>query len=244
LPSAGPRVMTVSDNRTGRPPGGPILRRRSLGRRHPCRRHRPADRRDNQQIRLNQHLRLQPTPDELPSHLHRRLPNAACPIHGLAFPKGASPQPFARQRVTPAASPTRIEAAIGFARSPSLSSAGLRQDCHIRVHRNHQGGSPQGGYLTVPQGRTRPVCLGRRCPPVAVPAHDAQASHAWASVRARILCFAAVFLPLARRKRRADPSVLQRQGSLLQQTARRACVCPLHLRKEGICRAGFSIGGE
>jgi len=43
--------------------------------------------------------------------------------------------------------------------------------------------------------------------------------------------------PLARRQGRAA-SPLEGQGSLLLQAVKQACVCPLYLRKEGICRAG------
>ena len=49
--------------------------------------------------------------------------------------------------------------------------------------------------------------------------------------------------PLARRQGKAGPSGLEGQGSLLQQAVKRARACPLHLLKEGICRAGLSMLG-
>jgi hypothetical protein len=47
--------------------------------------------------------------------------------------------------------------------------------------------------------------------------------------------------PLSRRQGMAGPSALEGQCGLLQQTVKRARVCPLYLRKEGIYRAGVLV---
>jgi len=85
----------------GHEPGSSPAICRGNARLRPRRGHVPTNSRHRQVVCPNQHLGFQPTPDEFPPHLQRRMSHAALTIHGSAFPKEGGPQLSYRKTVTP-----------------------------------------------------------------------------------------------------------------------------------------------